>query len=140
MQVKDIVKKRPQYLDADATIREAAELMRKNNNGFEPLVRGEKIIGTVTDRDIAIRAVAEGVNPDDKISSIATPSVLYAFEEDDVIDVLKNMQDQNVQRLIVLNNPNDKDFIGVVSVSDIADRCDDDELAREVVNCCKHYH
>lgn len=140
MQVKEVMTKRPQYLDADATIREAAELMRKNNNGFEPLVRGDKIVGTITDRDIAIRAVADGKNPDDKVSTIATEKVLYTFEDDDVKDVVKNMQEQNVQRLVVLNNPNDKDFIGVVTVGDIADHCDDDELAKQLVNCSKHYH
>lgn len=140
MQVRDVMTKRPQYLDADATIREAAELMRKHNNGFEPLVRGDKIVGTVTDRDIAIRAVADGKNPDDKVSSIATQEVLYTFEEDDVKDVLKNMQEQNVQRLVVLNNPQDKEFTGVVTVGDIADHCEDEDVARQLVDCTKHYH
>ncbi|EWH03086.1 hypothetical protein Q427_05310, partial [Halomonas sp. BC04] len=54
--------------------------------------------------------------------------------------VLRNMQEQRVQRLVVLNNPDDKALAGVVSISDIASKCQDDELAREIVNCSKHYH
>ncbi|SFH82299.1 CBS domain-containing protein [Modicisalibacter xianhensis] len=140
MQVKDVMTKRPDYLSVDATIREVAERMSRDSSGFEPLVQGDKIACTITDRDIAVRAVAEGKSPDDKASSIATKDVLYTYEDEDVVNVLKNMQEQHVQRLIVLNNPNDKDLAGVVTVGDIADRCDDDNLAREIVNCSKHYH
>lgn len=140
MQVKEVMTRRPQYLGADATIREVAETMRKNDTGFEPLVQGDKIIGTVTDRDITVRAVAEGKGPDEKASSIATEKVLYTFEDVDVKEALKNMQDQKVQRLVVLNNPDSKDLVGVVTVGDIADKCQDDDMARQIVNSSKHYH
>lgn len=140
MQVRDVMTRRPHYLSADATIREAAELMRKNNSGFEPLARGDRIIGTLTDRDITIRAVAEGKSAEDKATSIATDRVLYTYEEDDVVDVLNNMQEQKVQRLVVLNNVNDKRFTGVVTVGDIADRCDDEAILHELVECTRHYH
>jgi CBS domain-containing protein len=140
MQVKEVMTKRPQYLDADATIREAAEMMRNNDSGFEPLVRDNKIIGTVTDRDITIRAVAEGKGPDEKVSSIATEKVLYTFEDVEIKQALKNMQDQKVQRLVVLNNSDSKDLVGVLSVGDVADHCQDDDMARQLVNASKHYH
>ncbi|MGR2739346.1 CBS domain-containing protein [Billgrantia sp. Q4P2] len=140
MQVREVMTKRPDYCPADATIRQVAERMRKDDSGFEPLVQNDRIIGTVTDRDLTIRALAEGKSPDDKASSVATTDVLYAFEDQDVKDVLRNMQEQRVQRLVVLNNQNDKSFVGVVTLSDIADRCEDDEIAREIANCSKHYH
>lgn len=140
MQVKDVMTKRPEYLNTDASIREVAERMRQTNSGFEPLVQGDKIACTLTDRDITIRAVAEGKGPDDKASSIATNEVLYTYEDNDVKDVLKNMQEQKVQRLVVLNNANDKDLTGIVSIGDIADRCDDDEMARQIASCSRHYH
>lgn len=140
MQVREVMTKRPDYLSTDATIREVAERMRKANSGFEPLVKDDKIACTITDRDIAVRAFAEGKSPDDKASSIATNEVLYAFEDQDVKDVLKNMQEQRVQRLVVLNNPDDKGFTGVVTIGDIADHCDDAETAKEIANCSKHYH
>jgi predicted transcriptional regulator len=139
MQVKDVMTKRPEYLNADATIREVAERMRSNDSGFEPLVQGDKIVGTLTDRDITVRAVAEGKSPDDQASSIATDDVLYTFEDEDVTDALKNMQQQKVQRLVVLNNANDKDLSGVVTIGDIASHSQDDEVVKEIVNSCKHY-
>lgn len=140
MQVREVMTKRPDYLSTDATIREVAERMRKDNSGFEPLVQDDKIACTITDRDISVRAVADGKSPDEKASSIGTKEVLYTFEDNDVKDALRNMQEQKVQRLIVLNNPNEKTFVGVVTIGDIADRCDDDEMAREIVNASKHYH
>lgn len=89
MQVRDVMTTRPEYLNVDASIREVAERMRQTSSGFEPLVQGDKIACTITDRDIAVRAVAEGKGPDDKASSIATNEVLYTYEENDVKDVLK---------------------------------------------------
>ncbi|MBW6390124.1 CBS domain-containing protein [Billgrantia antri] len=140
MQVREVMTQRPDYCPSDATIRQVAERMRQDNSGFEPLVEGDRIVGTVTDRDLTVRALAEGKNPDDKASSIATSEVLYAFEDQDVKDVLRNMQEQHVQRLVVLNNQSDKRLVGVVTLSDIADRCADDQMAREIANCSKHYH
>ena len=140
MQVREVMTTRPEYLSVDATIREVAERMSRDSNGFEPLVQGNKIAATITDRDVTVRAVAEGKNPDDKVSTVATQDILYIYEDEDVIDALKSMQGQKVQRLVVLNNANDKDLSGVVTIGDIADRCNDDEVAKQIVNCSKHYH
>lgn len=141
MQVKQAMTTRPHYLSVDVTIREVAEAMRSNDTGFEPLTKGNKVVGTVTDRDIAIRAVAEGKGPDDKASSIATENVLYTFQDTDVKDALQNMQDQNVQRLIVLNNPEDKDLVGVITVGDVADKCHGEQgIAEMLVTASRHYH
>ncbi|QEA39253.1 CBS domain-containing protein [Pistricoccus aurantiacus] len=139
MKIKDVMTQRPEYLDADATIREVAERMRQNNSGFEPLVQDDKIIGTLTDRDITIQAVAQGKDLDEKASSIATTEVLYTFEDADVKDALKNMQEQKVQRFVVLDNESDKNLVGVVTLGDIANQCQDDDLTREIANCSKHY-
>lgn len=140
MQVRDVMTKRPDYLSMEATIREVAERMRENDSGFEPLVKGDRVAGTVTDRDLSVRALADGKSLDDEVSSIATTEVLYTFEDRDVRQVLQNMREQHVQRLIVLNNQSDKDLVGVVTLGDIANHCQDDETAREIANCCKHYH
>ncbi|MFO8141232.1 MAG: CBS domain-containing protein [Marinobacter sp.] len=140
MQVKDVMTKHPQYLDANATIREVAIAMRDNNSGFEPLSDGSKVTGVVTDRDITVRAVAEGKSPDDKASSIATGKVLYTFEDETIENVIQNMADQEVQRLLVLNNAEDKDLMGVVALGDIADHCNDEAMAQKVVAAARHYH
>ncbi len=140
MRVKDVMTGKPEYLDVSASILEAAQRMRDEDRGFTPIADKEKIIGVVTDRDIAIRAVAEGRSPNEKISSIVTGKVLYCFEDDDVRDVLQNMQTNDVQRLVVLNNEKNKDFVGVVTVGDIADKCPDEDMAKRIVNASKHYH
>jgi CBS domain-containing protein len=140
MQVREVMTKRPNYLDADATIREVANAMRENGSGFEPLGDGSKVTGVVTDRDITVRAVAEGKSPDDKASSIATGKALYTFEDQSIDDVIENMAKEQVQRLLVLDNPDDKNLVGVVTIGDIADKCDDDSLAKKVVSAARHYH
>ncbi len=140
MQVKDVMTSKPEYLDASATIREAAIRMHEHNRGFTPVGEREKLVGVVTDRDIALRGIAEGKTPDDPISSVMSSKVLYCYQGDEIADVLQNMNDQGVQRLAVLNNPKNKDFVGVVALSDIAVQCKDADLAQRIVNCCRHYH
>lgn len=141
MQVREVMSRRPNVLGADATIREAAMQMRDDSIGLIPVSRGEKLVGMVTDRDITIRAIADGMSPDDKVSKIISDEVLYCFESDDIKAVLKNMHEQKVQRLIVLNNEQSKDLVGIVSVADIADKCKNDgESAKAIAECCSHYH
>ena len=140
MQVKQIMSAKPEYLDASATIREAAARMQEHNRGFTPIAEREKLVGVVTDRDIALRGVANGKTPDDPISSVMSGKLLYCYEGDDIKDVLQNMHDQGVQRLVVLNNDKNKDFVGVVSISDVAGKCDSDDIAKRLAHCCRHYH
>jgi CBS domain-containing protein len=140
MQVKEVMTKRPQYLSDDATIEEVAQTMRDLNTGFEPLVKNDKVVGVVTDRDIAIRGFTDGKAPGDKASTIATEKVLYAYQDDDVDSVIQNMQDQRVQRLLVLNNQDNKDLVGIVTLGDIADHCKDADMAQKLVNAARHYH
>lgn len=140
MQVKQIMSKKPEYLDASATIREAVLRMQEHNRGFTPIGEREKLVGVVTDRDIALRGVAEGKTPDDPVSSVMSVKILYCYQDDNVKDVLQNMHDQSVQRLAVLNNPDNKQFVGVVAISDIAEHCTDDDLAQRIIHCCRKYH
>lgn len=140
MQVRDVMTGKPEYLDINASILEASQRMRDEGRGFTPIAEKEKIVGVITDRDIAIRAVAEGRSPNEKVSTILTGKVLYCFQDDDVKDALQNMQTNDVQRLIVLNNEKNKDFVGVVTVGDIADKCEDDDMAKRIVNASRHYH
>lgn len=140
MQVKDVMTQQPTYFDADVSLREVARRMLEDDTGFELLSDGNKVTGVITDRDIAIRSVAEGKSPDDKASSIATGRVLYTYRNESIEHVLQNMADHNVQRLLVLNNAENKDLAGVVTLGDIADHCNNDTLARKIVNAARHYH
>lgn len=140
MQVKDLMTSRPDFIGSDVTIREVAKRMQQEDLGFAPIAEGDRLIGVITDRDLAVRALADGKSPEDKVGSVMTSDVSYCFEDDDVIDVLQSMEQEQVQRLIVLNNRDSKDFVGVVSLSDIADNCKDAEMAKQIVDCCRHYH
>lgn len=140
MQISQVMTSRPEFSDADATIREVAQRMLEQDSGFVPIADGETLIGVITDRDLALRTLADGKASDDKISTIMTRDIRFCYEQDEIRDVLRRMREHHVQRLVVLDNPNDKDFVGVVSLSDIADKCDSADMAQRIVECCKHYH
>jgi CBS domain-containing protein len=141
MQVKDCMSRNPDYLKADTTIREAAKHMRDHDTGFIPVASDDRIIGAVTDRDLTVRVLADGKSIDEKLSSVVTDKVLYCFEDSDIREVLRNMREQRVQRLIVLNNDQEKDLAGIVTLSDIADKCKDDtEMCKLVCQATQHYH
>jgi CBS domain-containing protein len=79
---------------------------------------GDRLVGMITDRDIAIRAVAQGRGPDTSIREAMTDEVLYCFEDDDTAKVERNMANIKVRRLPVLNR--DKRLVGIVSLGDLA--------------------
>lgn len=139
MKVQQLMSRKPEYLEASATIGEAVARMGDQNRGFTPIADREKLVGVVTDRDIALRGLAKGKTADDPISSVMSRQPRYCYEDDGIKDVLQNMQDQGVQRLLVMNNSRNKDFIGVISLADIAEACNEPEWAGRIVNCCRHY-
>jgi CBS domain-containing protein len=141
MQVRQCMSRAPETLSADASIRECAQRMKQLDTGFVPIAKDDRLIGVVTDRDLTIRVLADGKSPDDQINSVETQEVLYCMQDDDVKDVLRNMREQEVQRLIVLDNDQDKDLVGVITISDVADHVDEEQgLAGDVAAACRHYH
>lgn len=142
MQVREVMSRNIDTLGESASIREAAKHMRDKDTGFIPIAKDNRLVGTVTDRDITVRALAADKSLDDRVTSIISDKVLYCFEDADVKDVLKNMREQQVQRLVVLNNDREKSLTGVVTLSDIADHCQerDGELCRLVCQAAQHYH
>jgi signal-transduction protein with cAMP-binding, CBS, and nucleotidyltransferase domain len=117
--IKDIMCTSPSWLPQTATIQEAAAKMAELDCGFIPVGEKEKLVGIVTDRDIALRATAKGLPPTTKVSEIMTSKVLYCYETDTTSDVVKNMGDNQVRRLVVLSNSSDKKLTGIVSVCDV---------------------
>ena len=102
----------------DQSIREAADTMRETDIGALPVRDGDRLIGVITDRDIAIRAVAEGKSPDTTVREIMTEKVCYCYDDQDIEEVTRNMADIQVRRLPVLNR--DKRLVGILSLGDIA--------------------
>jgi len=101
----------------DQSIQEAARLMQIDS-GFLPVGEDDRLVGMITDRDIAVRAIADGKGPDTPVRDVMTRDVKYCFEDEDVAEVARNMGDEQVRRLPVVNR--DKRLVGVVSLADIA--------------------
>jgi CBS domain-containing protein len=118
MKVKDCMCHTVELVSPDSTIRNAARMMADIDAGILPVSDGDRLVGVITDRDIAIRGVGKGLSPDATVSETMTQEVRYCFEDDDVEDVLDNMADLQVRRLPVVNH--DKRLVGIVSISDLS--------------------
>lgn len=119
MKIKDVMCASPQFLPATATLQEAAQKMAELDCGFIPIGEGDKLVGTLTDRDITIRGTAKGLSPSAKVSEVMTKKVYYCAESDTTEEIAQNMAENEVRRLVVLNNRTDKRLVGVVALSDI---------------------
>ena len=100
------------------SIREAAEAMAALNVGLLPVAEHDRLVGMVSDRDIATRGVAMGLGPDAPVRNVMTTDVKYCFEDQDIDDVTRNMADLQIRRLPVLNR--DKRLVGIIALGDIA--------------------
>ncbi|CAN7416901.1 CBS domain-containing protein [Pararhizobium sp. LjRoot255] len=118
MRVSNCMTKDVQIADPEQTLREAALSMGRLDAGVLPVGENDRLVGVITDRDIAIRGVAEGKGPEAKIRDVMSTEVRYCFDDDDIDDVLHTMSALKVRRLPVLNR--DKRLVGIISLGDIA--------------------
>lgn len=118
MRVSDAMTRDVHLASPGQSIREAARLMAEIDAGVLPVSDQDRLVGMITDRDIAIRAVASGKGPDTQVSEVMSNEVLYCFEDEDLEDVAENMADVRVRRLPVVNR--DKRLVGIVSLGDLA--------------------
>jgi CBS domain-containing protein len=102
----------------DQTICDAAKAMAQIDAGSLPVEQDDRLVGVITDRDIAIRAVAEGKSPNTKVRDVMSNEVLYCFEDQDIDEVVRNMGAVKVRRLPVLNRQ--KRLVGIISLGDLA--------------------
>jgi len=102
----------------DQTIRDAASVMADADVGSLPVGENDRLIGMLTDRDIVLRAVAQGRDTQTLVRDVMTDKIRYCFEDDDVDHVAKTMADLGVRRLPVLNR--DKRLVGIVALSNVA--------------------
>jgi CBS domain-containing protein len=134
MKLRDIETKNPEIIRPEQTICEAAKKMKELDVGMLPVCDGHRLVGAITDRDMAIRAVAEGSDPlSTKVREVMTPEIHYCFEEDDIRDAARIMEEKQIRRLPVLNDQ--KRLVGIVSLGDLALRSDDEELTEEILEC-----
>jgi CBS domain-containing protein len=117
--IKDVMTSNPCSIDAEKSVAYAAKMMREEDVGLAPIVEGDKLIGMLTDRDIAIRVVAEGRNPDQvKVADVASKQVVTIDPQQDLDEALRIMAKHQVRRLAVLEE--DGKLVGVVAQADIA--------------------
>jgi CBS domain-containing protein len=119
MKVRECMSHDVRVANPAQTIAEAARMMSECDSGILPVGENDRLVGMITDRDIAIRAVAKKLGPDTPVRDVMSKDkVLYCYEEDDIEDAAGNMADQQVRRLPVLNR--DKRLVGIISLGDIS--------------------
>lgn len=136
MQVKNVMTQSCEFIEPNCTLQQAAQKMRDLDCGFLAIGSRDqdKLQGVITDRDIVVRAIADGLNPySDTVDSVETPKVLYCFQDDDLESAAKNMREQQVYRLVVLDSPENKRLCGVISLGDIL-RHNEREIAAEAAS------
>lgn len=124
MKLRDIMTRDVALVSPDTSLKEAAAKMRETDSGFLPVGENDRLVGTLTDRDIAIRAVAEGRDPSaTKVRDAMSEHIVYCFDDQEHDEAAKLMAEKQIKRLAVLNR--DKRLVGVVSLGDVADRTHD---------------
>ena len=100
------------------SIREAARLMKEIDAGILPVGENDRIVGMITDRDIAVRAVAAGMGPDATVRDVMSQEVLYCYDDEGLDDVARQMRELQIRRMPVLNR--EKRLVGIISLGDLA--------------------
>ena len=132
MQVKEVMTKGAECVRPDDTLQQAASKMRDLDVGPLPVCDNDRLAGMLTDRDITVRAVAEGRDPKSaKVRDAMSEGVCYCFEDDDVKEAARLMKEKQLRRLVVLNR--DKRLVGIVSLGDLAVETGDQHLAGQTL-------
>jgi CBS domain-containing protein len=118
MKIRDVMTRTAHLTSPDDTLRHAAQMMKECDCGVLPVADGDRLIGMITDRDIAVRGIADGKGPDARVREAMTDEVMYCFEDEDIQHICQNMAEIQVRRLPVMNR--DKRLVGIVSLSDLA--------------------
>lgn len=117
MKVSETMSRDVRVASPDETVQAAAQMMADLDAGVLPVGENDRLIGMITDRDIAIRGIAQGKGPGAKVHDVMTSEVKYCFEDQSVEEVSRNMADVRLRRLPVINR--DKRLVGILSLSDI---------------------
>ncbi|HJP68742.1 MAG TPA: CBS domain-containing protein [Sphingomicrobium sp.] len=123
MKVREVMTREVQTVRPDQSARDAANFMLRADAGAIPVTDGDRLIGMITDRDIAIRGVAEGHGPETPVRELMTNDIVAAREDDDTDDVAARMSDTQVRRLPVVDDQ--QRLCGIVSLGDLSREGDD---------------
>jgi len=132
MQVREIMTPHVEVIHPDTTLKEAAEKMSRLEVGPLPVCDGERLVGMLTDRDITIRATAQGRDPNTtKVRDAMTSEVVYRFEDQEVEIAAQMMEMRQIRRVPVLTR--DKRLVGIVSLGDLSVETQDQQLAAKTL-------
>lgn len=132
MIVRDLMTETVEATSKTASVAEAAQLMRRADIGFLPILDGMRFVGVLTDRDIAIRGVIPGRDPDTiAVEEIMTGDVQTVQQDADVNEAIRLMQEQQIQRLVVVGS--DGHYAGIVTLGDLARALDDQKSLGETL-------
>jgi CBS domain-containing protein len=129
--LKDVMSREVKVIGPDMTIQAAAALMRDEGFGMMPVGENDRMIGTISDRDIAVRAVSEGRDGNTSVRDVMSEGVTWAYENDTVGRGASIMSENQVRRLPVVNR--DKRLVGIVSLGDFAVDGDDLQPAADAL-------
>ena len=115
----------------DTTLRETALMMRAEDVGAIPVVEDGKLVGIVTDRDIVVRAIAEGKNPETSIGDVITSEVFSVREDDFVFTAIRLMGDKQIRRIPVVNDAGE--LAGIIAMADVALETEDEREIAETL-------
>jgi CBS domain-containing protein len=134
MKVRDVMSKDVEVIDPDTTtVQEAAMKMRNIDVGLLPVCSDNRLVGMVSDRDIAIRAVADGRDPTKtRIADVMTGEIYFAREDQEINDAAKVMREHQVRRLPVLDK--EQRLVGIVALADLAVRVKDEAVTVGVLD------
>lgn len=118
MKISEVMTTDVETIGADQTAREAASFMLRADAGSIPVCDGDRVVGMITDRDIAVRGVAEGRGPDTPVSELMSDGIICARDDEDVDTVARRMSEEQIRRLPVLDA--DDKLCGIVSLGDLA--------------------
>lgn len=117
--LKDIMNTNIELVNPGDSLRAVANKMREHDTGFLPVGENDRLVGVITDRDIVLRGLAEGINPDSALNKeLLSSPVEYLYEDQDVSEAETMMKKKQIRRLLVLNR--DKRLVGVISLGDFA--------------------
>jgi CBS domain-containing protein len=132
MKISEIMTSNFEMIDSTESLIEAAREMKSLDVGALPVREGTRLIGIITDRDIVVRGLAEGRNPDStQVKDLISSEVVYCYEDDSVEDAARLMEDHQIRRLIVCKH--DQTPVGIVSLGDLAVKTRKDELSGEAL-------
>ena len=131
MKVSEAMTRDVRIANPGETIRQAARTMAEIDAGVLPVQENDRLVGMITDRDIAVRAVAAGKAPDTPIRDVMSSDLCYCFDDQEIADVAANMADIKVRRLPVVDR--EKRLVGILSLGDIAQADDQERPAVEAL-------